>query len=194
MRAKLLASFGPKRQTLLTKTFAGKLLLKPKEARAKILTNVSVEARYPGSGFTAKDFGPRAAPPSARMMGRTIMEEAAAKKNTSQIPQDKVDAALALALDASRRMDAAVSEMRSALAELRSDFNALRSELREDFNALRVEVKGDIQSLRTEIREEIQSLRMSVDNRFNQLQGHINIWLMVLTAVIALFALFAGFR
>ncbi|MFD3005425.1 MULTISPECIES: hypothetical protein [Thermus] len=47
MRAKMLARFEPERQSLLTKSFRGELLLKPKEARAKILTNVPVEVRYP---------------------------------------------------------------------------------------------------------------------------------------------------
>uniref|UniRef100_A0A7C5VJ90 DUF1640 domain-containing protein n=1 Tax=Thermus caliditerrae TaxID=1330700 RepID=A0A7C5VJ90_9DEIN len=141
-----------------------------------------------------KDFGSRTAPLSGKIARGVVVQVGTAEKNTSQIPKDKADAALALALDASRRMDAAVSEMRSALSELRSDFNALRAELKEEFKALRVEVKGDIQSLRTEMREEIQSLRMSVDNRFNQLQGHITIWFMVLTSVIALLALFSSPR
>lgn len=47
MKAKTLADFGLERQSFWTTTFPGKLLLKPKEAKARILTKVRIEVRYP---------------------------------------------------------------------------------------------------------------------------------------------------
>ena len=79
--------------------------------------------------------------------------------------------------------------------ELKDEINNLRNEVKSDIHGLRTELKGDIHGLRNELKNEMLGLEAQINNQRHELTKliYVNSFTTVgiLTAVIALFKLFA---
>jgi len=66
-----------------------------------------------------------------------------------------------------------LSDFRSGIGDLRSEFGGLRTELRGNIENLRIELRGNIENLRTEFRGDVEDLRTELRGSVGDLRGSI---------------------